>query len=152
MLSGSTPRKGEGNGGGIGCLVVVVLVIGGLFLYQREGGKVFGPGGVIAPPKEPDPPLVAGLQSAWDTGTFSHDLVLTNNGAVDLAEVDVSITLFREDGEKVALKRFWSTWTKGEAKRVNVPAHRYQKEIVQGTAKRGGQKLRIDDTWTTNWR
>ncbi len=149
MRSGNTCRKGEAKGGGVGCLVVVILIVGGLFLYQREGGKIFGPGGVIAPPP---PPRVTVLKATFDTGLFSHDLLLTNGSARELKDVDLTITLFREDGEKPVVKQFWSKWSVGEVKKINVPSHNYQKVTLTGRAFQDPEWKKIDDGWTWTWK
>ena len=42
-------------------------------------------------------------------------------------------------------------WQKGETKRVNVPAHQYQKVTLKGTAEQHGTKVKIEDNWTWTW-
>lgn len=58
----------SGSGWGWFWLVVVIALVGGGYLYQREGGKVFGPGGVVNPGPQVDPrkqvPLAASY--GWD--------------------------------------------------------------------------------------
>lgn len=100
---------------------------------------------------QPKPLLVEGLKAGWDTGAFTHDFLLTNGSGSDLREAEIIITLYREDGQRVPVKKFWSSWKQNETKRVNVPSHRYQKMDVQGTAIRGLEKVRIDTYWTQTW-
>ena len=97
------------------------------------------------------PSKIEGLKAGWDTGTFTHDFLLTNGSASDLSEVEITLTLYREDGERVPFKKFWSSWNKNETKKVNVSAHRYQKMEVQGTAINNSRKVRIDSYWNQNW-
>lgn len=139
----------DSKSGGNGWAVIVVLaIIGGGFLYQREGGKVFGPGGIIGLPV----PRVVGLKASFHGGFLSYDLLLTNESAADLDQVDLTITLYREDGEKPVVKQFWSAWTKGEVKRINVPSHQYQKVVLHGTATQASEKRNIEDEWTWRWK
>ena len=146
--------EGQNSGGGWGWfwLIVIIALVGGGYLYQREGGKVFGPDGLIGPPKPASPPVLDGIKMKWDTGAFSHDLLLTNETGSELRDVALTITFYRDDGEKAPVKKFWSKWGKGETQKVNVPAHRYQKEVFQGTALRGFEKVKIDESWTTTWK
>ena len=98
------------------------------------------------------PPLVEGLKAGWDTGAFTHDFLVTNGSGSELREAEITITLYREDGERLSVKKFWSNWEQNETKRVNVPSHRYQKMELRGTAIRGFQKVRIDTYWTQTWK
>jgi hypothetical protein len=142
----------SGSGWGWFWLILVIALIGGGYLYQREGGKVFGPDGVVGPKKPPEPPRLTGFQSKWDTGAFSHDLLLVNQSAGELKDVSLTIKFYREDGKTLEEKRFWAIWQQGETKRVNVPSHRYQKHEWRGTALRGFEKVTIDDIWDTTWK
>ena len=69
-------------------MVIAVILVGAGFLYQREGGKIFGPNGALAPAD----PVVTGFDIKWDSGMFSHDLLLTNRSAGDLEEVIPTLT------------------------------------------------------------
>jgi hypothetical protein len=228
----------DGNpGGGRGWIVTaaVVGVLGAAFLYQRDGGKIFGPGGVAeatAPwvPGKPHPakpnvvagrvpndwqpapgyawadpgnadlrvkwvpgsldpgrpnivaaevankwrpadgyqwltwplvegdlrvvplPELKGITSGWDAGTFTHDVTFTNGSGADLTDVAVTVTLYRDDGERVPVTKFWARWAKGEVVKVNVRAHPYQKRTMTGSAFRGDEKLRVDLLWTSDWK
>lgn len=90
----------NGNNSGSGWewfwLVVVIAVIGSAYLYQREGGKIFGPDGLTT--KQPQE--LNGFQVKWDSGFFSHDFLVTNNKPTDLDQVDLTFTFYREDGER----------------------------------------------------
>lgn len=96
---------------------------------------------------QPRPPLIIGLKGGWDSGVFNHDLLLTNGSSNELSEVEVTITLFREDGERVPVKKFWSRWSENEIKKINVSAHGYQKVEIQGTALSGSTRVRIESSW-----
>jgi hypothetical protein len=97
------------------------------------------------------PPRLAGLESKFDTGLFSHDLVIANKASGDLQEVEITVTFYREDGEKPAKKQFWSTWRFQEEKRINVPSHQYQKVTVVGSAIVNGKAYKIEESWTWTW-
>jgi RNA polymerase subunit RPABC4/transcription elongation factor Spt4 len=88
------------------------------------------------------PPPVQGVEATWDTGLRTHDLVLThrhNEGVLPkytgLLDVDLTVTLYRQDGTMQQVRQSWAEWSKGEAKRVNVPAHKYQKVELSGTCR-----------------
>lgn len=151
MPSDNARRKGESNGWGMASLAVVVLVIGGLFLYQREGGKLFGPEG-LAKKVLPADPTVKGITAEFDTGLLSHDLLLKNEySGGDLSDVEVVVTLFREDGQKPQINQFWGTWKRDEIKRISMTAHPYQKVQLKGTAKKAGEAVRIETEWSWSW-
>lgn len=92
------------------------------------------------------------FSAAWDTGVFTHDLLLTYNGKDDLTEVDVQVVFVREDGQRVRENKFLARWKGGETQRINVAAHRYQKMELSGNAKRGGRDMRIDTYWNQEWK
>jgi hypothetical protein len=142
MNSARVCRRGEGKGWSIGCLVVVILIVGGLFLYQQNGGTIYGPGGLFSLPE------VTGLTADFEPGMFSHDLLLKNGSSSDLKEVDLTVTLYREDGEKPVVKQFWSNWSSGEVKKVNVPSHNYQKVRLTGSAIQDSERRHINIGWT----
>jgi hypothetical protein len=104
-----------------------------------------GPGGIISGPE------VTGLTAEFDTGVFSHDLVLKNGSSSDLTEVDLAVTLYLEDGQKPVVKRFWSTWSRGEVKKINVPSHQYQKVMLAGGCIQGSKRSHINNSWTWTW-
>ena len=110
----------------------------------RTGGGKSGASG---------PPKVVGLDAQWSTGLFSYDLLLTNSSSSDLVEVELTITLYRIDGEKPVVKQFWANWSKGETKKVNVSSHKYQQVTLKGKAvqKVPVALVVIDDGWTWNW-
>src|SRR5208282_724613 len=134
----------KGNNWGWFWLILIIGLVGGGYLYQREGGMIFGPRGVVATVLL-SPPRTSGLVANWNTGVFSHDLLLTNRSSSDLTEVDLTITLYRKDGQKPVVKQFWSRWAKGETKKINVPSHQYQKVSLTGTALKNLDKNTIDD-------
>lgn len=153
------PKQGGGATAGIGGgLALVVLILGGLFLYQREGGKVFED--KKAPPIVP---AVVSIKVSLDTGFRSHDVVLTHthNDGTDpnggrLTDVEMTLVLYREDGTRHELKKVWAGWDRGEAKKVNVPAHKYQKVELIGTCTAADSvgyvgKHNIQITWLWNW-
>lgn len=54
------------------------------------------------------------------------------------------------------MKKFWAAWDKGEVKKVNVPAHKYQKVELVGTCLAVGrfrkvERHTIQDSWAWNW-
>ena len=73
------------------------------------------------------------FSAAWDTGVFSHDLLLTYSGKSDLTEADLEVTVVREDGQRVVEKKYLARWKAGETQKVNFAAHRYQKMELGGS-------------------
>ena len=69
-----------------------------------------------------------------DAGILSHDLVVSNECPDDLHDISLQVTLYREDGEKPIVNRFWSEWRAAEVKKINVPSHHYQRVVLTGTA------------------
>jgi hypothetical protein len=152
-------RKGEAKGRGLAWLALVFLILGGIYLYQRGGGTIVGPGGLISGEE------IKGLAAVWDSGTLTHDLNLKNGSRFDLREVNVTITLYREDGEKLTVKQFWAKWPHGEVRKINVPASNYQKVTLIGSAFAdsvpyvpptpplvGDGKSSINTSWTWDWK
>jgi curved DNA-binding protein CbpA len=88
-------------------------------------------------------PQVEDLEFSWDTGIFTHDFLLTYRAAEELSDVEVTVTFYRQDGQRVPIKKFWSNWQQNETKRVNVPGHQYQKAEIEGTAVRILEKVEI---------
>lgn len=93
----AVPPKQGGGGAGFGWLALVVLIIGGLFLYQREGGKVFE-----QKKREPFVPAVLGVEASLDIGLRSHDVLLThkhNDGVIPdggrLTDIEAALVLYR---------------------------------------------------------
>ena len=80
------------------------------------------------------PRVVTAVSATPDAGTFTHDVVLRNGRAFALGDVDVVLTLSRTDGGRPETRHFWGHWGPGEAKRVSVRAHDYQKAVLSGTA------------------
>jgi hypothetical protein len=156
--TGGTAGNSGGAAAGFGGLALVALIIGGLFLYQREGGKVFD-----EKKAEPITPAVVAIEASLDTGFRSHDVVLThkhNDGVIPdggrLTDVDVTLVLYKEDGTRHEVKRVWATWDKGEAKKINVPAHKYQKGELVGTCTAVGllgkvERHSVENSWLWNW-
>jgi hypothetical protein len=155
---GGTASNGGGATAGLGGLALVVLIIGGLFLYQREGGKVFD-----EKKAQPSVPTVIFIKASLDTGFRSHDVILTHThndgvdpGAGRLTDVEVTLVLYREDGTRHEVKRVWAAWDKGEAKKINVPAHKYQKGELVGTCMATGlfgkvERHNVEYSWLWNW-
>ncbi len=108
--------------------------------------------------------VITGFDAGWDTGILSHDLKLTNKSGRDLEEVDVTITLYRTDGDRPEIKQFWAKWANGEVKAVKVAARQYQKVTLKGTAERSARtgiqaeelneylrKRTLSGEWTWDW-
>lgn len=152
------PKQGGGAVAGFGGLALIALIIGGLFLYQREGGKVFD-----EKKSQPIVPAVVFIKASLDPGFRSHDVVLnhthndgTNPNGGRLTDVEVTLVLYREDGTRHEVKRVWAAWDKGETKKVNVPAHKYQKGELIGTCTASDPfgnvgKHNVEYSWTWNW-
>lgn len=126
--------------------VVVVLAVLGFFSCKKSDDAK-PPAAKQVAPSAPLP--VQGVEATFDTGLRSHDVILThrhnegvlpNHGA--LLDVDLTVTLYRQDGTPHQVRQFWADWPKGEAKRVNVPAHKYQKVEVTGTCRAAGAALK----------
>jgi hypothetical protein len=132
---------------GAGFAVVALIGIG--FLYQREGGKLFGPGGIFGPPAPAAPAILDGISSErYEPGLFSSSLTFKNQTRHILTDVEFVLTLFRENGEQVPVKKFWSKWGLNELQKFDVPAGPYQKMVLKGTAKSDGTEFELDSTWT----
>ena len=78
--------------------------------------------------------------------------MLTNGSGGDLAEVDIILTLTQLDGKKREGKQYWTTWSSGEVRKVNMAAEKYQKLRVSGSAKSGGKMVSIESEWSWNWK
>lgn len=127
------------SGDGWKWFVVIAALIGGyLYLCQREGGNILAP-------------EIRGFQAKWDTGVFSHDLLVTNNQPTRLDQVNVTLTFYPEEGEPSVEKRLWSVWEMGEIKKINVPARQYQKVEMKGFAMRNSGSVQINDAWPWVW-
>lgn len=87
-----------------------------------------------------------------DTSTPRRLVVLFRGLGDTLNDVDVVFTLYRDDGQKLDVKRHLSSWSKGEEKVVDVQPHPYQKVEIKGTAKRSGKAVVIDTTWKFAWK
>jgi hypothetical protein len=109
---------------------------------QTGGGGIFGDSG---------PKTISSFNADWDTGRFSHDLLLRNDTESDLKEVDLSISLFRTDGQTPIVKRFWSNWSAGEVKKINFPSHPYQMVKLDGKAYQNSKSVKISNGWTWEW-
>ena len=59
-------------------------------------------------------------------------------------------------GTRHEVKRVWAAWDKGEAKKVNVPAHKYQKGELIGTCTATGlfgkvERHNVEHGWAWDW-
>lgn len=131
---------------GAGFAIVALIGIG--FLYQREGGKVFGPGGLFGPARV-EPATLDGFSiEKYEPGLFGTSLTLKNGTRSILTDVNVVLTLFREDGEQVPVKKFWSKWGLNELQKFDIPTAPYQKMVLKGVAKNDGTECKLESTWT----
>lgn len=157
MKLGSVKRKGEGDGEGCGCLVLIGIIAVAIYSMSGGGGGAGGNkggggnGGGVADWFKPDP-KVSGLKADWDTGLFSHDLLLTNGSGDELREVDMTLTFTTRDAKTLGAKQHWTTWVNGETQKINVKPEKYQKLQAKGTAKKGEQRVQIDSEWSWNWK
>jgi hypothetical protein len=93
-------------------------------------------------------PIIEGIKLGLGKGVFSRDLSLHNESSEDLLEVHLTVTLYRDNGKKETLTKYWSSWKRGEIKMVGVNAYAYQKETLNGSALRGSEFVVIRGTWT----
>lgn len=145
------------------------LLMMGIILIGYCGG--FGCDKSFDPKRfEPPPPRVEHLQANFDTGLFIYDLKLSHDHPWgELTDIELTISLYRQDGEKREVKQYWGTWKPKEVKKVSIPAHRYQKVAVLGSAiaitkrtytESNGKshealeeaKHTIDSSWTWEWK
>lgn len=132
---------------GAGFAVVALIGIG--FLYQREGGKLFGPGGLFGPPAPAARAVLREISAEkYEPGIFTSSVTLKNKTRCILVDVEIVLTLFREDGEQVPVKKFWSKWGLNELQRFDVPAGPYQKMNLKGIAKSDGTECKLETSWT----
>jgi hypothetical protein len=118
--------------------VAAVVVVGVWQGCARDGG-----------PETAGPPVVTGITRSWDGGLFTHDFLVTNQSPSDLHRVNVTLVLYRTDGQLVAVKQGWARWGRQETKRINVPAHTYTRQELVGFAQRGEHSVAIESRWTS---
>lgn len=141
---------GQNSGGGWGWfwLVVVIAVVGGGYLYQREGGKIFGPDGLAGKGAGAvkQKRTVYSFQAERNEGVFSHDLSYEYTGSEKLEDVDLTITIWYDRGAKPEIKRFWNAWMPNEKKTINITASDGvpQKHKLSGKARIGFDEVLID--------
>lgn len=75
---------------------------------------------------------------AKDTSYFfqKYNFNITNNTNINLKEVSVEATFYRDDGTAFDEKKYLAKWNIGDKIQFNVGAHNYQKERIKGTALR----------------
>ena len=147
MPHNQTPKS---NGGWI-FLGIVALAIGVGYLFQHEGGKIFGPRGVVERWTNSTKEL-SNFNAALDTGVFSHDLIITNESD-DLRDVEVSITLHKPDGTTGVVQQSFARWPKSGKQKVNVVALKYSSMDMEGTARidPDDKPAKIKVHWSWNW-
>jgi hypothetical protein len=90
---------------------------------------------------------ISKIDCTLDSGTFWHDVHLTNNSGKDLHEVNVILTLIGEKGEPRSEKRYYVQWPDGETVKVSLSAENsplnVQKISLAGSCTEG----KIDSAW-----
>ena len=151
----------EGNGtnsGGIIFLAVSILVVGGMYLYQREGGRIFpeNSGGQDTNEslveKFNPPAAITEIVAREDVGPLSNDYVYTYRGSGSLENVELTFTIWYTNGKKLDENRSYATWNSGESKTINVSAWDgySERHKITGTAERSGKKVVFDLMWDVN--
>lgn len=122
-------------------LVIVGGILVGVYVIRQGVGHY----------RAQEPPTVRGFTAAIDTGAFSHDLQVTNFQNGDHDDCDVTFVFYRQDGQRPEVKQFWSKWKQSEVKKINMPAHQYQKVVLKGTAKQDQKPVKVDCDWSWTW-
>ncbi|MFT3880671.1 MAG: hypothetical protein QM703_13530 [Gemmatales bacterium] len=135
----------SGNGWGWFWLIFIIGIVGAGYLFQKEGGKIFGPDGLGRNSYK----RVFGIElQATGGNLFEFHYKLKNGSDTELEEVNITITFFREDGAKVLITKYWTSWKTMEEKAFKVPRHSYEKVVLEGTAFRKSEKVIFDSSWT----
>ncbi len=103
---------------------------------------------VVLPPR---PARINPRYLSWDNGVLTHDACFRNDSGQDLFDVNITLTFWNQNGQTVRVRQLWGSWMRGEIRRVNLPAQRYEKTEMDGNARMGapgGQKGEIRTTWT----
>jgi hypothetical protein len=138
-------EKKSGGGWGWFWLILVIAIIGVGYLYQRDGGKIFGPEGIGKDMLQ----KIYGLEIRYLGGNlFDYHYSLKNGTATDLYETKITLILYREDGEKTTITKYWAGWKQGEEKEFKIPRHTYEKMVLQGKAIRGSENVMLQESWT----
>jgi hypothetical protein len=80
-----------------------------------------------------------------DKVTLGYDSMFKDRKR-SILDVDLTVTLWQLDGQKVEFKRVWARWTSPDVKVVEVPSHPYQKMQVRGTAQQGATRVKFEQT------
>src|SRR5437899_2898030 len=86
---GDTMADGNNSGSGWGWfwLIVVIALVGGGYLYQREGGKIFGPDGLAGKSGQKEAiQQVLRADSRTTTGVTSVSAVVARMRRIDLSK------------------------------------------------------------------
>jgi len=73
---------------------------------------------------------------------------VTNNTSINLKEVSVEATFYKNDGTNFHEKKYLAKWNIGDKIQFDVVAHEYQKERIKGTALReDGSPVMLAGKW-----
>jgi hypothetical protein len=93
------------------------------------------------------PSPIVGIEPEWDPNPANHDLLLTNKSSGPLSSVELTITLYQDNGQEVVRKESWPHWDFGEVKKISVPLQRYSRVTLKGTADHASTRRVIDGDW-----
>lgn len=160
MLRKSARRWGQGEGEGL----LTLLVIGGLvwWFFIREQPKPPPPPVVTIPTENPSVTAARsringevhrGFHITYDGGILRDDMIIRNNSAHDLCEVEITLTAKKTDGRVETRNNFLGTWNgRGGLWQWGLPAERYQQVRITGRARlktptEGVDRVEINTYW-----
>ena len=90
-------------------------------------------------------PQVQNITARLDEGIIWHDVYFTNEGYDDLHEVNLSISLIGEKGERKSESRYFAVWTADQEQKVSFEAKNspfnVQKISITGSCEEGDISL-----------
>lgn len=85
--------------------------------------------------KKPSAPVTSNIKVSKRDTRQIHELDVINDAGIPFRECELTITVFRENGSKEDVKRYWDTWAPNEKKILGLPtAGRIERVDVEGTA------------------
>ena len=126
-------------------LWIILSIVIGVFVIGLGGCvacvAIVGSINTSKPPR----PRVQNITARLDEGIIWHDVYFTNTGLYDLHEVNISISLIGEKGERKAENRYYAVWSADQEQKVSFEAQNspfnVQKISITGSCKEGDISL-----------